>query len=374
MISEVKKLTVTYNDRTVGYLAEIDEGVFGFQYENAWLKDGFAISPFSLPLRHDVFVAKSKHFEGLHGVFWDSLPDGWGELLVKRYLGRQGINYERLSPLTKLSLISENGLGGLHYEPSQFANSSSSQATDFDRISEEINSVLRDEAADLDEVYRLGGSSGGARPKAHISSEGEEWIVKFPCRIDPPNIGEMEYNANVTARLCGIDVNEFRLFPSQRCSGYFGAKRFDRKGGRRIHVISLAALLETTHRTPNLDYGHLFRVVESVCTGKSEKYEVYRRMCFNVYYKNKDDHSKNFAFLFDEENGTYRFSPAYDLTRTEDKFEHEMTVNGAGNPKDDDLLALAKEFRLSIAKCKDIMEKIKQFCLMKQEKGVVDHR
>ena len=374
MISEVKKLTVTYNGRTVGYLAQIDdEGVFGFQYDHAWLKDGFSISPFSLPLRHEVFSAKSKHFEGLHGVFWDSLPDGWGELLVKRYLGRQGINYERLSPLTKLSLVSENGLGGLRYEPSQF-DSSSSQTTDFDRIAEEVNSVLRDEATNLDEVYRLGGSSGGARPKAHISLDGEEWIVKFPCRIDPPNIGEMEYNANVTAALCGIDVNEFCLFPSQRCSGYFGAKRFDRKGGRRIHVISLAALLETTHRTPNLDYGHLFRVVESVCAGKSEMYETFRRMCFNVYYGNKDDHSKNFAFLFDEEKGTYRLSPAYDLTRTEAKFEHEMTINGEGNPKDDDLLALAKEFRLSIAKCKDIMEKIKQFCLMKQENGEVDHR
>lgn len=103
-------------------------------------------------------------------------------------------------------------------------------------------------------------------------------------------------------------------------------------------------------------------------------YETFRRMCFNVYYGNKDDHSKNFAFLFDEEKGTYRLSPAYDLTRTEAKFEHEMTINGEGNPKDDDLLALAKEFRLSIAKCKDIMEKIKQFCLMKQENGEVDHR
>lgn len=181
MISEVKKLTVTYNGRTVGYLAQIDdEGVFGFQYDHAWLKDGFSISPFSLPLRHEVFSAKSKHFEGLHGVFWDSLPDGWGELLVKRYLGGQGINYDRLSPLTKLSLVSQSGLGGLRYEPSQF-ESSSSQTTGFDRIAEEVNSVLRDESTNLDEVYRLGGSSGGARPKAHISLDGEEWIVKFPC-------------------------------------------------------------------------------------------------------------------------------------------------------------------------------------------------
>ena len=94
-------------------------------------------------------------------------------------------------------------------------------------------------------------------------------------------------------------------------------------------------------------------------------------MCFNVYYKNKDDHSKNFAFLFDEEKGTYRLSPAYDLTRTEDKFEHEITVNGEGNPKDDDLLALAKEFRLSNSKCKDIMKEIKRICLENRKKDDV---
>lgn len=115
-------------------------------------------------------------------MFWDSLPDGWGELLVKRYLAKQGINYDRLSPLTKLSLIGENGLGGLNYEPSQFAGGSA-DLPDFDTLAREVDKILNDENADdLDAVYRLGGSSGGARPKAHLHIDGEEWIVKFPCR------------------------------------------------------------------------------------------------------------------------------------------------------------------------------------------------
>ena len=161
------------------------------------------------------------------------------------------------------------------------------------------------------------------------------------------------------ARECGIAVNEFCLFPSRICSGYFGAKRFDRKNGRRIHVLSLAAILETTHRQPNLDYGHLFNVTENICAEKGEMYEVFRRMCFNVYYGNKDDHSKNFAFLYDEERGGYCLSLAYDLTRTAGKFEHEMTVNGAGNPTDDDILALAEDFKLNLQTCRKIMEEIK---------------
>lgn len=362
MISEVRKVTVKYNGQTVGYLAELEEGVFGFQYDENWCKNGFSISPFSLPLHRDIFVSKSKHFEGLYGVFWDSLPDGWGELLVKRYLAKKSINYDRLSPLTKLSLVSESGLGGLTYEPSQFSGEKV-QAVDYDRLAEEVKAVLNDEADDLDEVYRLGGSSGGARPKAHITMDSDEWIVKFPCRIDPPDIGEREYCANEEAKACGINVNEFRLFPSRICSGYFGAKRFDRSGNKRKHIISLAAVLETTHRQPNLDYGHLFRVIESICPDKEEMYEAFCRMCFNVYYGNKDDHSKNFAFLFNEETWGYQLSPAYDLTQTLDKFEHEMTVNRAGNPNDDDLLTLAKEFRLSLSECRKIMKKCKEILL-----------
>lgn len=364
MIADIKKVTVFYNGRIVGYLAQMEEGVIGFQYDEEWLKNGFPISPFSLPLRKEIFVSKRKRFDGLYGVFWDSLPDGWGELLVKRYLAKQGINYDRLSPLTKLSLIGENGLGGLSYEPSQFS-ADSAKTHDFDALAQEVERILNDEDADdLDAVYRLGGSSGGARPKAHIRIDGQDWIVKFPCRIDPQNIGEQEYKANAMARECGIAVNEFCLFPSRICSGYFGAKRFDRKNGRRIHVLSLAAILETTHRQPNLDYGHLFNVTENICAEKGEMYEVFRRMCFNVYYGNKDDHSKNFAFLYDEERGCYRLSPAYDLTRTVGKFEHEMTVNGAGNPTDDDILALAEDFKLNVQTCRKIMEEVKTRILM----------
>ena len=117
---------------------------------------------------------------------------------------------------------------------------------------------------DLDKIYNLGGSSGGARPKAHIKIDDEDWIVKFACKIDPPDVGGKEFSANEKAKQCGINVNEYRLFPSGVCSGYFGAKRFDRIGERRVHMISLAAVLETTHKLPNLDYMHLFQVISNI--------------------------------------------------------------------------------------------------------------
>ncbi len=360
MYQNVKKLIVKYNGKTVGYLAELENKKIAFQYDDAWLKDGFSISPFSLPLTDEIFISKDNTFGGLFGVFRDSLPDGWGELLVRRMLSKKGINPDRLSPLDKLTLISGNGLGALTYEPSKF-NENEDEIFNLDEFSKEVKKILADETdgVNLDQVFKFGGASGGARPKAHIRSNDEYWIVKFPCALDPQNIGELEFKANELAKTCGINVNEFKLFKSNFCSGYFGAKRFDRKGDTRVHMVSLSALLETSHQIPNLDYLHLFQVIEAICVDKADIVEAYRRMCFNVYFKNRDDHGKNFAFLYDENKGGYKLSPAYDITALPEKAEHEMTVNGSGKPTDADLLEVAKIIKLPQAKAKSIINKVK---------------
>lgn len=124
-------------------------------------------------------------------------------------------------------------------------------------------------------------------------------------------------------------------------------------------MISLSAILETTHRLPNLDYTHLFQVIQNICVNQEDMYEAFRRMCFNVFYENKDDHGKNFSFLYDENLKGYKLSPAYDLTSIPNKFEHEMTVNGNGNPTEMDMLHVAKNFHLSNKKCKEIIEEVK---------------
>lgn len=360
-MERVKKLNVLYNGVIVGYLAEVENGKIGFQYDDGWCKSGFSISPFSLPISDKIYYSSKPLFGGLFGVFNDSLPDGWGELLVKRMLAKKGINYDRLSSLTKLALVSGNGLGGLTYEPT-LAEKGEVGSYDLDVLCADVQKIFDDEAredADLDAVFLLGGSSGGARPKAHISVNGEEWIVKFPCRMDPPNIGAEEFEANRLAHDCKIHTNEFAMFPSKRCKGYFGTKRFDRCGNKRIHMISLSAILETTHRVPNLDYLHLFQVVQNICVDKTDLYETFRRMAFNVFYGNKDDHGKNFSFLFDEELNGYKVSPAYDLTRTLQKPEHEMTVNGNGNPTEADLMQVAQIMKLNKKRCEQILSDCK---------------
>lgn len=366
-INAEKKLVVKYNNRVVGYLAETINKDIAFQYDSDWISNGFSISPFSLKLSNDIYINKKLTFDGLYGVFWDCMPDGWGQLLVARMLKEHGVNYEKLTPIQKLSIINKNGLGALEFEPNQHLGQELIGQYDYDYLATEAEKIFNDETdgVDLDTIYNLGGSSGGARPKAHIKINNEEWIIKFPCAIDPKNIGEKEYVANELAKKCGINVSEFKLFESNRCSGYFGTKRFDRNGNKKIHMISLAAILETTHRIPNLDYGHLFNVIETICGKNEDMYEAYRRMCFNVLYKNKDDHSKNFSFLYNEEKHSYELSPAYDLTSLPNKAEHEMTVNGNGNPTESDLIQLAEDFELDINKCKDIIDTTKHILLNK---------
>lgn len=123
-----------------------------------------------------------------------------------------------------------------------------------------------------------------------------------------------------------------------------------------MHMISLSSILETTHRISNLDYMHLFQVIKEICVDQEDLYEAYLRMCFNVFYGNRDDHGKNFAFLYNEEKRGYELSPAYDITPTPNKLEHEMTVLGNGRPTESDLLKIGKEMKLSMKKCKEILE------------------
>jgi serine/threonine-protein kinase HipA len=104
---------------------------------------------------------------------------------------------------------------------------------------------------------------------------------------------------------------------------------------------------------------HLFQVIQNICVDKTDSIEAYRRMCFNVLYGNRDDHGRNWSFLYDEKLHGYRLSPAFDITKTFDKPEHEMSVNGQGKPTEDDLLNIAHNIKLPKTDCTGIIEKIK---------------
>lgn len=338
----------------VGTLARAENGVLAFQYSDSWIENGFSISPFSLPLERRVFVADPRPLDGVFGVFDDSLPDGWGRLLVDRTLRECGFDPFAVGPLARLAVVGGGGMGALEYEP-EVSLVEEQAFEDLDEIAAACAQMLATEySEDLDTLFALGGSSGGARPKILTCIDGEDWIVKFPSSIDRADIGAEEFALALAARASGIEMPEVRLLPSRRCSGYFAIKRFDRVRDqratvRKVHMASVGALLETSHRTPNLDYDLLMRLTLRLTDSIEELERMYRLMAFNVLVGNKDDHAKNFTFLHDDASDAWTLSPAYDLTRNSGmNGEHATVINGKGtNITNDDVVEVGIRAGLS---------------------------
>lgn len=344
---EGNALQVFYDGKLVGTLAMTADHKAAFQYSEEWIENGFPISPFSLPLKKQVFVPTKDYFDGLFGVFADSLPDNWGRLLLDRLLRAHKQNPDKLTVLDRLAIVGKSGMGALTYYPEKEIDKQYG-TVDLDELAEQCRKILNTEYSDkLDELYRLGGTSGGARPKIMTTVDGEEWIIKFSAHVDGENAGKMEYDYSCCAKQCGITMSETRLFPSEKCEGYFGIKRFDRisdkNGTKRIHMLTAAALLELDFEQPSLDYHSLMKLTK-ILTRDNEKdiREMFCRMCFNVFAHNRDDHSKNFTYLYDAEKDRWSLSPAYDLTYSNTYYgEHTTTVDGNGrNPGRKELLAV----------------------------------
>ena len=362
-----KVLQVCYEDQTVGTLAMTADHKVAFQYSDEWLETGFSINPFSLPLQKQVFVPVKDHFEGLFGVFADSLPDHWGRLLLDRLLRAHKQNPDELTVLDSLAIVGTSGMGALTYHPEKNFPEEQSSA-DLDKLAEECQKILNTEYSDkLDELYLLGGTSGGARPKIMTTIDNEEWIIKFPAHVDGKDAGKMEYDYSCCAKACGIMMSETRLFPSEKCKGYFGTKRFDRrnclKGKKKVHMLTTAAILELDFEQPSLDYHGLMKLTKIMTRNCDEDVEnMFRRMCFNVFAHNRDDHSKNFTYLYEADEDKWHLSPAYDLTYSNTYYgEHTTSVDGNGrNPGRKELLAVGTGAGMKKTRCEEIIDEIEK--------------
>ena len=359
-------LQVYYDERLVGTLAMTADHKVAFQYDDEWLENGFSISPFSLPLKKQVFVPQKDYFDGLFGVFADSLPDNWGRVLLNRLLRSHKQNPDELTVLNRLAIVGKSGMGALTYYPEK-SFSEQQKPVNLDELAEECDKILNTEYSDkLDELYYLGGTSGGARPKIMTTVDGKDWIIKFPAHVDKKDAGKMEYDYSCCARQCGITMSETRLFPSDKCKGYFGIRRFDREvDGKRVHMLTAAALLELDFEQPSLDYHSLMKLTKILTRDNKEDVEnMFCRMCFNVFSHNRDDHSKNFTYLYDEINDQWRLSPAYDLTYSNTYYgEHTTTIDGNGrNPGRKELLAVGSAAGMRKNNCERIIDTI-QACV-----------
>lgn len=360
-------------DIPVGQLVQDGKAVL-FKYHSNYLVKGFNISPKKIRFDDSIQTTSFSPFQGLFGVFADSLPDAWGNLLLRRWLSSKLLLPSQLNSLDRLSLVGENGPGALVYKPCE-EGQSSNDAVDLDHLDHLVAEIISGESEEIiDELFQKGGSPGGARPKIYAGFNPEtnaliydsnqlpdgfsHWMVKFAATADSPDTANSEmayYNMAIAA---GIQMSESKLLSGKSGKKYFATKRFDRHQNKRLHLVSAAGMFHDNYEQSQLDYGTLIHETIELIRDYRETEQQFRRAAFNVFAHNRDDHSKNFAFLANEK-GHWSLAPAFDLTFSSSSHGmHSTTCAGNGvNPGTKELMRLAEHF--SIRHGEKIIQEVK---------------
>ena len=353
----IKVVEVYLGDARVGRLALTKEGLGAFEYDAGYLTTGISISPFELPLKNGVMLAKRTPFDGNFGVFDDCLPDGWGLLLLDRYLQKQGLNPRKLSILDRLSFVGSSGRGALEFRPDRSVMNNE-ETINFEHLAAETEKILISDTYQGDSIeslYKQGGSPGGARPKIFFKYEGKEWLVKFSATTDPATIGKTEYKYSLLAKQCGLEMPETRLFEDI----FFGVERFDRTPNGKLHVVSVGGLLNADYRIPCLDYLNIFQLCQALTQNVQEMWKLYRLMVFNFLIGNKDDHAKNFAFIL--HSTEWKLAPAFDILPGNGmNGYHTTSINDSITPTKEDLFTVAEKAGLERNKAIDIFNEMEK--------------
>ena len=336
-----------------GRLVQMKQGIF-FEwdagYRRSFPKGG--LSPFRVLFAEGPQLGPQRPNQGLHGFLADSLPDGWGLLLMDRAFQEHGLQPARVGPLDRLAFIGERAIGALSYRPEHPAagDQASSGSSDIFLLGEAAVRIFEDETDVVLPQLLESGSSGGSRPKATLwfsddfseASTTEKqgwapWLVKFTSRVLPlgHEEGIWEAAALESAKAAGIQTVDWRLFDGPRRGArtrmhWLGVGRFDRTPSGRTHFASAAGLLDVDFRMPSLDYEDLMRVTAALTQSRSDVLELLRRAVFNFMIGNADDHAKNFSFLLSDD-GVWRLSPAFDITFSPGQYgEHATSFCGSG--------------------------------------------
>jgi len=370
-------LTLEGENCQVGELVQSDGKIY-FEYDPSFSQLGLEISPFKLPTSQRFYkdISKRELF-GLPGVIYDSLPDGWGLLVMDRMFRSQGHDPETISPLARLAYLGDRAMGALRYEPeSDLFSIDDLKPLDLAELAHESEMILNGETDTvIRELLIAGGSPGGARPKALVALNPQidqavygftplapgfdHYVVKFRGFKEHRDIGAVEYIYSCMAKAAGIDMPETHLLTCGD-SRFFAIKRFDRSQDHRFHCHTLAGLLHTDFRIPETSYSHLLKVTDYLTHDQREVTEAFRRMIFNIYAYNRDDHAKNFSFIMGK-NGRWRLSPAYDLVYSQGYGGwHTMDVGGTQHPTQAQILALAKQQGIKSAQAKAIIEQVRE--------------
>ncbi|MHC8320352.1 type II toxin-antitoxin system HipA family toxin [Pseudomonas sp. GB2N2] len=336
-----------------------------FEYSDEAKRKGLELSSYALPLAGEKLRRSfPPHQLGLPGPVYDSLPDGWGMLLMDRLFRRRRLNPARIGPLERLTYIGDNAMGALSFEPVAPERLESQQPISIELLAAEVQDVLRGEGGEfLQQLLLVGGSPQGARPKALLYLDPrtgvlstvftpgcEAWLVKFPAKDEHPEVCAIEMVYAACLRKCGIQTPDTRYFSLPNGLAAFATKRFDRQDGLRVPMQSLAAFTSADFKTPGgLDYVTFLRATQLCTNDVRQKALAFERAVFNIAFNNRDDHPKNFAYVM-LPSGAWKLAPAYDVTFCEGPGGyHQMDVMGEALAIDRAaIISLANEAEVSM--------------------------
>jgi serine/threonine-protein kinase HipA len=242
-------------------------------------------------------------------------------------------------------------MGALTFQPRTQHPLTAQDVTLLDLAKKVVSLTAGASATVLNQLMLIGGSPHGARPKALVVYErnsgrmttgigvqslngagdddgGEPWLIKFPARGEHPEVCAIEELYARMARRCGIDMPDTELFRLRRGLSAFGVKRFDREGGMRVPVQTLAGALHADFRVPSVDAIDFVRLTRLMTSDVREVRKAFAHCVFNLVFNNRDDHAKNFSYRLGPDR-RWRLSPAYDLTFSVGlRGHHQMSYSG----------------------------------------------
>lgn len=316
--------------RYVGALKLVAAGKgVSLHYGPEWLANGFALSE-DLPLVDTEILPPgrlSTHAPRAVGAVDDARPDRWGEKVI-RFIDKP----QRLSLMEFLYYAGDDRFGALGVSTSDSdyiprTGGPLPRLTQVQALSEVVAKIEAGEALTHLEariIERGGSPLGGAKPKALIEIDGEQWVIKFFNNeyVDAPLI---EHATMTLAARAGITVAQTQVI-HLAASNAIAIRRFDRVNGHRIHCISAGTAIRAATPVgdePDMGYPQLARILRRIGVSRGDVYlsdaqELFRRMVFNILVDNTDDHEKNHALLVIEPtaNGRLKLAPAYDVLPT----------------------------------------------------------
>ena len=361
-------------DKNVGLLSWDDnKGCSVFQFDKDFMLYGWNIAPLIAPL-DSAYVQKSfpmsgnkeKLYGGLPEFIADSLPDYWGNIVFQKWIEANHLQPKSVNAVDRLSFIGKRAMGALEFQPAHIQEDASINI-ELSSLYELANRLFLDRQdvnidmsnnLIMEDLYKVGTSAGGQRPKAIIGMDEETGIIRSGQADLPPNfnhyilkfdtskrdelpITKVEMAYYLMAKDAGINMMPSKLVEIEGTKNFM-TQRFDRQNGKKIHTQTLAAMSSFADA-----YEDLFVVGRKLNLSADEQSQQYRRMVFNVMAENVDDHTKNFSFIM-LPNGEWHISPAYDIVFSADPDSHfyrnhELTILGKRkNITKQDLLLFAQ--------------------------------